>query len=173
MAFSKSVFIILFILSVCVDMWTCTYHSICVEVREQLVFSPSTMWVVGFELRSSFLTASPESFCLPLYGFFETEPPLVRKIDLRLTIELRPTLNSQQSSWLSVPSANATGINIFFKNLHCVPNFLFPCPVDLLMKLVPNDNIWSPSFYNEEALPISSISSSPAVLWRKPSLDVG
>lgn len=66
---------------------------------------------------------------------------MVMQIDLRLTIELRPTLNSQQLSWLSVPSANATDINIFFKNLHCVPNFLFPCPVDLLKKLIPNDKI--------------------------------
>lgn len=66
---------------------------------------------------------------------------MVMQRDLRLTLELRPTLNSQQSSWLSVPSANATDINIFFKNLHCVPSFLFPCPVDLLKKLIPNDKI--------------------------------
>lgn len=66
---------------------------------------------------------------------------MVMQIDLRLTIELRPTLNSQQLSWLSVPRANATDINIFLKNLHCVSNFLFPCPVDLLRKLIPNDKI--------------------------------
>lgn len=91
---------------------------------------------------------------------------------MKLTIELRLALDSQQSC-LRIPSANGIGINVVFKSLLCVPNFLFICPVHLLMKLVPNDKTHSPYFYNEETLPISYTSSPHFVLWRKPSLGVG
>ena len=36
----------------------CMCHGACVEIRKQYLFSPSTLWVLGIELRSLGMAAS-------------------------------------------------------------------------------------------------------------------